>query len=118
MPESSRHDEFALLVASDSFGRGDDDLGKLLMDRFLHEVGGASGLPDIVIFMNAGVKLVAEASPVLEHLRRLDQSGVELFACTTCLERFDLADKVEVGTKSDMRSIVEMLTRAARVITV
>jgi selenium metabolism protein YedF len=109
---------FTLLVASDSLGRGDNDLGRLLMERFLHEIGGTAELPETVIFVNAGVKLVTGDSPVLDHLRRLDESGVELLACMTCLQRFDLIDEVAVGVKSDMRSIVETLTRSTRVISV
>ena len=118
MTESTNRGGFTLLVASDSLGRGDDDLGRLLMDRFLHEIGGTSELPETVVFINAGVKLVTETSPVLEHLRRLDKSGVELLACSTCLERFDLINRLAVGAKSDMRSIVETLTQATRLISV
>jgi intracellular sulfur oxidation DsrE/DsrF family protein len=88
------------------------------MDRFMHEIGGTSDLPETVIFINTGVKMVTRASPVLEHLNRLDESGVELLACSTCLERFGLTDKVAVGVKSDMRSIAEILTRSSKVLSV
>ena len=118
MSKSKHREGFALLVASDSLGRGDYELGRLLMDRFLHEICGTSELPQTVIFINSGVKMVSEASPMLEHLSRLDQSGVDLLACSTCLERFGLIDKVAIGIKSDMRSIVEILTRSMKVISV
>ena len=88
MAQSIPHDGFVLLVASDGLGRGDDDLGKLLLDRFLHEIGGTASLPETVIFMNAGVKLVVEASPALEQLRHLDEAGVDGGRRAETLEKY------------------------------
>jgi selenium metabolism protein YedF len=112
----SIQDGFVMFVAGDGLGRGDEDLGSLLMDRFLHEVGGASTMPERVIFMNSGVKLVADDSPVLDQLRHLEKTGIEIVACGTCLERYGLIDRVAVGEKTDMRTIAATLTQADKIL--
>jgi selenium metabolism protein YedF len=109
---------FVMLVAGDGLGRGDDDLGRRLMARFLHEVGGQRALPEKIIFINSGVKLVVKNSPVLEQIRHLTQAGVEIAACGTCLEKFGLLDKVAVGHKTDMSTTATTLAGASRVLSV
>ena len=107
-----------VLVSGDTLGGGDEDLGRLLMPRFLHELGGAKRKPGIVVFLNTGVRLVADDSPVLGQLQRLERQGVELKACSTCLARFDLTDRVAIGSKTDMSDIVSTLMAADSVTTV
>lgn len=109
---------FVMLIGSDGVGRGDQELGQLLMQRFLHEFIGAEPKPGEMIFINHGVKLVAEDSPVLEQLRRLEAEGIEIRACSTCLDRFGLLDKVAVGFKTSMTDTVSTLAKAAKVVTV
>ena len=109
---------FVMIIGSDGLGTGDEDLGRHLMSKFLHELGGERTLPEKIIFLNHGVKLVVEGSPVLEQLRHLESAGVDLAACGTCLSRLDLIDKVAVGSKSDMRATVNAIVDADRVVTV
>ena len=108
---------FVILISSDGLGRGDDELGRLLMQRFLHELGGVDQKPDEMLLLNNGVKLVVDESPVLEQLQRLEAQGVELRACSTCLDRFGLMDRVAVGNRTNMGDIVGTLTRAGKVVT-
>jgi selenium metabolism protein YedF len=109
---------FVMLVAGEGLGRGDADLGRRLMARFLHEVGGQRSLPEKIMFINSGVKLVVEDAPVLEQLRHLERAGVEIAACGTCLEKLGLSDKVAVGHKTDMGTTVATLAGASRVLSV
>jgi len=108
---------FVILVSSDGLGRGDDILGRTLMQRFLHELGGVESKPEEIIFVNHGVKLVVEDSLVLEQLRRLKSEGVEIRACSTCLERFGLTGKVAVGGSTSMDATVATLAGATKVVT-
>ena len=98
------------LIQSEGLGRGDDKLGTLLMANFLRLLGESKDKHRTIIFWNAGVRLVCEGSPVLDHLKRLQAQGVEILACTTCLEYFELADKLKIGKPTTMpRSIQSML---------
>ncbi len=98
------------LIQSDGLGRGDDQLGKMLMANFLRLLAESQDKPVALVFWNTGVKLVCQGSPVLPYLKKLEEQGVEILACTTCLEYFDLTDKLHVGRPTTMvKSIQSML---------
>jgi selenium metabolism protein YedF len=103
-------------ISSETLGRGDDQLGATLMKVFLDTLSQFKDQISHAIFINAGAKLVAEGSPVLDQLRQLEQMGVQILACGTCLNHFDLKDKVAVGSISNMYAIIETLSKAERII--
>ncbi len=99
------------LIQSEGLGRGDDKLGLMLMANFLRLLGESKDKPGTLVFWNTGVRLVCEKSLVLDHLKRLEEQGIEILACTTCLEYFDLTDKLKVGKPTTMvKSIQAMLS--------
>lgn len=98
-----------ILIQGETLGRGDERLGMLLMANFLRLLGESDKKPGSLIFWNSGVRLVCEGSQVLDHLRRLEQQGIELLACTTCLEYFDLKDKQVVGKPTTMMKTITSL---------
>ena len=99
------------LIQSEGLGSGDERLGSLLMANFLRLLGENEDKPGSIIFWNGGVRLMCQDSKVLEYLKRLEEQGVELLACTTCLEYFDLMDKLAVGKTTTMaKSIQSMLS--------
>jgi len=105
-----------ICVSADRVGRGEDELGHILIRGFLHTLNQVSPLPDALIFINTGVKLVTKGSPVLEDLQALADQGVDILACGTCLNYFDLTDQVAVGVVSNMYDIAETLLGAAKVV--
>ena len=107
-----------VLITSDTLGAGDDELGRKLMISYLKtlkEMG-----PDLwqLIFVNGGVKLTIESSPVLQELQEYEKSGVIIFACGTCLEHFDLTADKKVGGTTNMLDIVMATQLADKVITI
>ncbi len=106
-----------LFIASEVLGRGDNQqLGSLLMQSFLHTMGGLTSRPETIILINNGVKLVANDSLVIGELRQLESKGIEILACGTCLSRLQLLDKVAVGQVSNMYTIADTLLRAEKVV--
>ena len=105
-----------LFIASDVLGRDDQQLGSYLMQSFLDTLGGLELRPETIIFMNNGAKLVTKDSPVLEELLQLEDLGVEILACGTCLSRFELSEKVAVGKVSNMYNITDTLLRADKIV--
>ena len=100
-----------ILIQSEGLGRGEEQLGKLLIANFLRLLGESEKKPGTLVFWNTGVRLVCEGSPVLDHLKRLEQQGVEILACTTCLEYLDLKNKLKIGQPTTMvKSIQSMLS--------
>ena len=106
-----------LFIASDILGRGENmELGNLLMHSFLNTLGALNSKAESIIFMNNGVKLVTEDSLVVGELKQLENQGVEILACGTCLSRLQLTDKVAVGQVSNMNDITDILLKAGKVI--
>lgn len=100
------------IIKSDVIGRGDDDLGQLLMANFLRLLADSRDRPARMIFLNSGVKLVCEGSVFLPHLQQLEDQGVELLACSTCLDYFELTEKLKVGQPTTMVKTIESLLKA------
>jgi len=100
------------IIKSDGIGRGDDDLGRLLMSSLLRLLADSREKPATMIFLNAGVRLVCEGSVFLAYLKKLAEQGVEILACTTCLEYFNLVEKLEVGRPTTMAKTIESMLTA------
>ena len=97
------------LVQSEGLGRGDEQLGSMLMANFLRLLGESQDKPGSLIFWNAGVRLLCEGSPVLNRLKQLEEQGVELLACSTCLEHFDLMNKLAIGKPTTMATSIQSM---------
>ena len=104
-----------ILITSEFLGRGDDKLGLMLSANFLRLLGESEDKPAAIVFLNSGVRLVCEDSPVLEHVTRLEKQGVEILACTTCLEYFDLKEKQKTGKPTTMARTIQSMMNAETV---
>jgi selenium metabolism protein YedF len=105
-----------LVIASDTMGRGEGELGAILIRSFFHTLGEVEPSPQTTLFFNTGVKLACEGSPVLDDLCALETRGVEMLVCGTCLGYFELKEKLAVGQVSNMYDIAEHMLRAGKVI--
>jgi selenium metabolism protein YedF len=105
-----------LYVASDLIGHGSDELGKILMPAYLNAFANGEALPDVIAFVNSGVKLLTEESPALSALKDLEAKGVKLLACGTCLDYYDLKDKLAVGGPTNAVELTGMMMSADKVI--
>jgi selenium metabolism protein YedF len=97
-------------------GTGDDELGSLLLRSFLKTQAQLEPKPARIVFYNAGVKLCCEGSPLVDDLRSLEASGIEIIACGTCLNFFGLSDALAVGRVTDMLEIASTLAAAGRTV--
>ena len=104
-----------VVLNKDQMGHGDQGLGQKVLGTFLKKSIAMKDFTAIVLF-NDGVRLVAEGSPVLAELRMLEEGGVDVVPCGTCLEHYGITPAV--GRVSDMDTIIRELDRAAKVITI
>jgi len=107
---------FVIVCAEDKMGRGNDELGSVLIRAFLHTISLEKEKPDVMIFYNTGVKLTIQGSEVLDDLNELAAAGVEILVCGTCLNYFEIKDKLAVGVVSNMYDIAGAMSRAGRLI--
>lgn len=108
----------AVIIKSEFLGSGSDELGQKLMGSYLRKLWSLENRPQKILFYNAGVKLLAEGSEVLDALNGLFENGVDLVACGTCISFFELKEKIAVGRVGDMHEIVTTMLEFDKVITV
>ena len=105
-----------LVLNNNQMGHGDADLGLKTLGTCLRKLNHFAGLEAIVLY-NAGVKLATRNSPVAGELHQLDENGVELFVCGTCVNHYGLQDQMIVSRVSNMDEILATLEAAEKVVT-
>lgn len=104
------------VIASDSMGRGSDALGWGLLQTFIQTIRDVQPLPEKILLYNGGVKLVAVDSGALKALQQLQEKGVEILVCGTCLDFFQLQSAIKVGHISNMYDIMNAMASADKLI--
>lgn len=112
----AKQEMFLVYISSEMVGRGDDELGKLLMRSFIKSLFDTPPLPKRIIFLNSGVKLTTEGSLVLDALKEFEARGVEILSCGTCLDYFRLKEKLCVGRVTNMFDIISSLQTFDKVV--
>ncbi len=117
MKEAINAGPFVLVLSSDTLGRGNEELGNVLMRSFLHTLAVSSRKPEVIIFYNTAVKLAISGSDVLEDLKQLENEGVRLLLCGTCVNYLEISHELGAGTVSNMYDIVNIMSGAGRLLT-
>lgn len=105
-----------VVITREGMGSAEPALQKKLVGTWLTLLLEGGNLPGAICFYTDGVKLAVEGSPVLEQLSKLEERGVHLILCKTCLDFFGLAEKVRVGVVGGMGDILAAQMVAAKVI--
>ena len=118
-PESENaaaENSYLVYIDSAKMGCGDEKLGRILMKAFLKTLPELESLPQTIIFLNDGVFLTTSDSPELETLKNLEAAGCNILVCGTCLDFYNLKDKLEIGQVSNMFEIASLLTGPDKVV--
>jgi intracellular sulfur oxidation DsrE/DsrF family protein len=107
-----------ILVTRNGMGDAEPALQQKLIATYFKLLDENNILPAAICFYANGVKLVVEGSPVLASLQSLEAKGVRLVLCSTCLDYYSLADKVQVGIVGGMTDIIEAQRLAGKVISI
>ena len=109
---------WSIFVNKEIIGTGNEELGQSLMKMFLYTISEGEDLPKSILFMNGGVKVPTLNEQAVEHLKVLQDKGVELLVCGACLNFYGLEDKLEVGKISNMYDITNAMKESLKVITI
>ncbi len=109
-------ENITVYVPSNTMGQGNDTLGGILIKGFLKTLKDVDPKPRRMIFVNSGVFLTTEGSEVIEALKELEEMGVEILSCGTCLDFFHRKDALKVGIASNMFDITSALMQADKVV--
>lgn len=109
----------SILFTSNSIGKGDDTLGQILTKGYIYTLSEMDAYPKYIMFVNSGVKLTTKGSESIEDLKLLEEKGVEVLSCGTCLDYlgFD-AEDLEVGSVTNMYTIVDNTLNVKNTLTI
>ena len=111
-----RKSNTVVVLSSNQMGNGSEELGQILMKGFIFALTELDELPSTVLLYNSGVKLSTEGSNSIEDLKTLQAQGVEILSCGTCLNYYDLTEKLQVGDVTNMYFILEKMAQADKII--
>lgn len=95
--------------SSTTMGGKDKKLGEILMKSFIYTVSETEPFPKTMLFYNEGVRLTCQGSQVLDDLKALEDQGVEIISCGTCLDFLNIKEDLQIGSISNMYTIYEKL---------
>lgn len=107
---------FIVVFSSDKMGEGDEDLGEILMSNFIKAIKDLEKLPSEMVFYKSGVKLLTPDSPVSEYIADIENMGVRILVCSTCVKYFSLVEKIRTGTLSNMYEIAQVMASAGHIV--
>jgi len=105
-----------LIVTTDSIGSANYELGRVLMTSFFMNLAESDEVPSSIHFLNEGARLTCKDSNVIDFIARLEQRGVSITTCRTCLEYLDIEQDLAIGSISTMFATVASLMGEAQAI--
>ncbi|MDM8129828.1 sulfurtransferase-like selenium metabolism protein YedF, partial [Paraclostridium benzoelyticum] len=79
-----------IFINSDKMGTGNDELGQVLIKGYIYTLTESKPYPKSILFVNSGIKLTTENEATVENLKILQEAGVEILSCRTCLDYYGL----------------------------
>lgn len=104
LPEEKK--DILLVIGTDTMGK-EEALGAILMKGFLETMKVTKELPHTMFFLNAGVKLTTVNEEMVAILKDIENMGVEIYSCGTCLKHYGLESELKVGHRGTTNHIVE-----------
>lgn len=115
--KEEKKENLVILITKDTLGEGDRELGEVLMKGYIYTLTEATKTPRRLLFLNSGVRLTVEGSLVIDHLRTLEEKGVEILSCGACLDYYKVKNQLMVGGIGNMYDIVEKTNASGKTIT-
>lgn len=113
---AAKNGKTLLLITTEHLGRGDEELGKKLMQNFLATVRELDDKPWRIALLNGGVKLAATPGKALDSLKELEAAGTDILVCGTCLDFYGLLEAKQVGQTTNMLDVVSSCALADKVL--
>ncbi len=107
---------YVIAFKRDQMGDGSDGLGATLIKAYVNSLLELGNKPSTLVFYNSGVRLATHGSGVEEALAELEDQGIRLLLCGTCVNHFELKPTLAAGKISNMYTISETLAQASHVV--
>ena len=107
-----------IVIGGDSMGQGAEELGKILIKGFIYSLTELPTPPKYVIFFNSGARLSSDGANTIDDLKKLTEKGTEILTCGTCVNYYELQDKLAVGKIVNMYEITEILASSNSIVNI
>lgn len=111
-------DNKCIFISSNKMGNGNDELGEILMKGFMYTLTESKPYPKSILLVNSAVKLSTENYDTVQNLKILEESGVEILSCGTCLDYYGLKESLKVGSITNMYTIVDIMKNSSQTISI
>ena len=111
-------DNKCIFISSNKMGNGNDELGETLMKGFVYTLTESKPYPKSILLVNSAVKLSTENYDTVQNLKILEESGVEILSCGTCLDYYGLKESIKVGSITNMYTIVDIMKNSSQTISI
>ena len=111
-------DNKCIFISSNKMGNGNDELGEVLMKGFIYTLTESKPYPKSILLVNSGVKLSTENYDTVENFKILQEAGVEILSCGTCLDYYGLKESLKVGNITNMYTIVDIMKNSSQTISI
>lgn len=115
--EHSIKEDTVIMIGTQTYGKGDDKLGTMLMKSYIYSLTELDEMPTTLIFFNGGAYLTDQTSPILDDLKTLEDKGVTILTCGTCVDFYEIKDTHALGDITNMFTISEIQMKADKVVT-
>lgn len=95
---------------------GDKELGRILMETYLHSLLELEFIPKTLILYSEAVLLALANSNVNGYLKNLQNKGVNILICSTSARYYQIENKINVGKLVSMKTILEKKMAATKII--
>jgi selenium metabolism protein YedF len=113
---SDTEGDLVVAFGKNTMGTGNDELGAILMKAFIYSLTELDTPPALMVFFNSGVRLTSEGSAALKDLKTLEEKGCVISSCGTCLDFYQLKEKLAIGNVTNMYAIASAMGSTARLI--
>ncbi len=107
----------AIVINRAQMGAGDEDLGRKILGSCLRKLSSFEDELEAIVLYNEGAKLATRGSCVAVELGHLHERGVDVLVCGTCVDHYNLGDRLLFAPASNMDDILATLRKADKVIT-
>lgn len=116
--EKLEDENIVVVIDSDEMGKGAKELGEVLIKGFVYSLTEMETLPKTIILYNKGVFLATKNENTIEDLKKLEEMGVEIISCGTCVNYYGLQESLKVGTLTNMYTILDRQMKSTKVVRV
>jgi intracellular sulfur oxidation DsrE/DsrF family protein len=95
-----------IVINKNGMGEAPQELRETLIKNYLTLLIDETDLPTYICFYGEGVKLTLNTSHVIDELKKLQELGIKILICKTCLLYFNSIENVAIGDIATMLDIM------------